>query len=195
MFISRVILVRTVKGACLVGSCLATMEEAVPLPPEEHAAHACQALVAPSVSIAVMTGALPSHVGTEASALKKSVSHFSIVSVQVDSWENDASKVLKQSFQVSPALRQTVKAKHRMVFVTRNVTHFLVVGMVATVPWQRIPGLSAQIPAVGVHSTIANVMNSVTMLTVCMTTLTAEAKKKFASEFDLIDRVNSFHLN
>lgn len=128
-------LVQTVKGACPARSCLATMGEVVPLPRGEHAVCACQALVGPNVSIAVMMGALPSHARMEACALKKPASHFSIASAQVDLWENGANKA-NLSIRLSPALGQIVKAKPMMVFVTRNVIHFLVVGMVVTAPWQ-----------------------------------------------------------
>lgn len=70
-----------------------------------------------------------------------------------------------------------------MVFVIRNATHSLAAGMEATVLWLPTLGLVAQTLTAGVSSITASVMRPATILTVCMTTLTAKTKRKSASEF------------
>lgn len=91
MSIIRVILGPIVKEACLVGSCPATMEVAVHLPHEGHAAPACQVMVGPSVSTAVMKGAPPSLAETEGCALKRPASRSSSASVSMAGRVNDVS--------------------------------------------------------------------------------------------------------
>lgn len=74
-------------------------------------------------------------------------------------------------------------AKPMMVFVTRNATHSLAAGTAATALWQSTHGLVAQTLTAGVSSTTVSVMSPATMLTVCMTTLTAKTKRKFAIQY------------
>lgn len=81
----------TVKGACHVGSCPATMEAAVHLPHVGPGALACQVMQVPSVSTAVMKVAPPSPAATEGCAWKTLVSHSSTASVPVDGRGNGAS--------------------------------------------------------------------------------------------------------
>ena len=70
-----------------------------------------------------------------------------------------------------------------MVFVTRNVTHSLVAGTAVIALLRRTPGLVVPTLAAGVSSTTANVMSRATTLSVCMIILTAETRRKFASEY------------
>lgn len=74
-------------------------------------------------------------------------------------------------------------AKPMMVFVTMNATHSLAAGTAVTALWQLTPGLVAQSLTAGMSSTTASVMSPATMLIVCMTTLIAKTRRKFASEF------------
>lgn len=172
----------TAKGACPVVSCPATMEVAAHLLQGVHDASAWKVLVAPSVSISVMKAALPSPAAMEGCALKRLPFHTSTVSVRVAGQVNGVRRASSPWNLSHPcALLQIVRAKLMMVYVTRNVIHCLVTGMVVTVHWQWIPG--PIVHAAGAHSIIASVMTPATMLTVCMTTLTAKTKRKFASGF------------
>lgn len=90
--VSLVILGPTVKEACPVGSCPATMEVAVHLPHGGHVAPAYQVMVGPSVSIAVMKAAPPSPAEMEGCALKRPVSRSSTASVPVAGKVNAASR-------------------------------------------------------------------------------------------------------
>lgn len=74
-------------------------------------------------------------------------------------------------------------AKPMMVFVIRNATHSLAAGMEATVLWLPTLGLVAQTLTAGVSSITASVMRPATILTVCMTTLTAKTKRKSAIQY------------
>lgn len=182
MHIFRVILGPTVKEACLVGSCPATMEVTVHLLQEVHAASAWKVMGDPSVSIAVMKAAPPSPAEMEVYALKRPASHTFTASVLVAGQVNGANKVAGSRSSRHPhVLSQTVIAKLMMVCVTRNVIHCHVTGTAVTVHWQWNLGLVVH--AAGVPSITASVMTPATMLTVCMTTLTAKTRKKFASEF------------
>lgn len=90
--VSLVMLVPIVKEVCPVGSCLATMEVVVHLPQEGHVAAACQVMVGPSVSIAVMKAAQPSPAGMEGCALKRPAFHSSTASVPVAGQVNGVSR-------------------------------------------------------------------------------------------------------
>lgn len=132
--VSLVILGPTVKEACPVESSPATMEAAVHLQQGAHVALACQVLVGPSVSIAVMKAAPPSPAGMEACAPKRPASPSSTASVLVAGQVNGASRAagLLIPQQVHAPWR-TVTAKPMMVFATRSATHSRVAGMAATV--------------------------------------------------------------
>lgn len=90
--VSLVMLEPIVKEACPVGSCPATMEEAVHLPLGGHVAVACQVMAAPSVSIVVMKAAPPSPAGMEGCVLKRPASRSSTASVPVAGQVNGASR-------------------------------------------------------------------------------------------------------
>lgn len=92
MSIFRVILGPIVKEACLVVSYPATMVVVVHLPHEGHAAPACQVMVDPSVSIAVMKGAPPSPAEMEGCALKRPASRSSSASVSMAGQVNGVSR-------------------------------------------------------------------------------------------------------
>lgn len=134
MIVFRVILGLIVKEACPVGSCPATMEVAVHLQQEGHAAPACLVMVEPSVSIVARKGAHPSPAEMEDCALKRPVSHSFTVSVPMVGQVNAASRATDP---LSPrhlhAPWQTVIVKLVMAFATRNATHSLVAGMAVTV--------------------------------------------------------------
>lgn len=83
MCIFRVILGPTVKEACPVGSCPATMEVAVHLPQGVHVAPAWKVMGGLSVSIAVMKAAPPSPAGMEVCALKRPASRTFTANVPV----------------------------------------------------------------------------------------------------------------
>lgn len=135
--VSLVMLGPIVKEACPVGSCPATTEAAVHSPRGGRVAPACQVMVGPSVSIAAMKAALPSPVGMEGCALKRPASPSSTVSVPVAGQANGASRAADPlRTRHPPALWQTVRAKPRMVFATRNATHSFVNGTAVTVLWQ-----------------------------------------------------------
>lgn len=86
--VNLVILVLTVREACPVESCPATMEEAVHLLHEEPVAPAYQVMVGPSVSTELMMGAPLSPAGMEGFAQRRQVFLSSTVSALVDGKAN-----------------------------------------------------------------------------------------------------------
>ncbi len=93
MSIFRVTLGPTVKEACPVGSFPATMEVAAHSLLGGRVALACQGMVVPNVSTAVMMAAPPSPAVMEVCAPKKQVSRTSTASVPMAGRVNGASRV------------------------------------------------------------------------------------------------------
>ena len=169
--IFRVMLGLIVKEACPVGSCPATMVVAVHSPKGGRVAPAIQVMVDPSASIAAMKAVPPSPAGMEGCALKKQASRTFTASVPVAGQGNGVRTSCPTSLKYPYALSQTVVAKPKMMFATRNVTLSFVTGTAGTVLLhQKTPGLNVH--NVGVSLTTASVMSPATTLIVCMTTLT-----------------------
>lgn len=180
----RVTLGRTVKGACPVGSCRATMEEAVHSPPGGLAAPVLRVMADPNVSVAVRTAAPPSPVEMEGCALKRPASRSFTASVPMALRENDANRAsdLPTSWQWS-ARDPTVTRKPTMASVTTSVTYCPVTGTVVIALWLQTPGPTVKTLSAGVSSITASVMTPVIMQRVYLTILNAQTKRKCASEF------------
>lgn len=180
MYVLRDISVQTVREACPVGNCPATMAAAAHLPPGGHVAAACQAMAAPSVSTVALRDVPPNHAAMEGFARKRPAILTSAANVLRTGLGNGVS-TSRLCFRCPRVLCQTAIAKPMTASVIRNATHLLAAGMEGIAPWQWTPGPIAQTPCAGMSSTTASVMRPATTKTVCMTTLTAETKKKFAS--------------
>lgn len=90
--VSLAILDLTVKEACPVENCPATMEVVVHLPHGERDVPACQVMAVPSVSTAATKVALRSPAGMEGCALRRPASRSSTASVPVAGQVNAASR-------------------------------------------------------------------------------------------------------
>lgn len=88
----------------------------------------------PNVSTVVTKGAPLSHARMEDCALKRPASRSSTASVPLGGQVNGVSRAANPLSPRRPRAHwRTVTAKPMMVFVTRNVTRYLVAGTVVTV--------------------------------------------------------------